>query len=94
MLKLRSNKILMQFGLIVILLSQIIVNAEEDIQIPLLKPSLKFKTLPEYEEEIKEAGVLLKNDYVYLFAPKIKSKEAPPVKNRKASPFPGGVRSG
>ena len=76
MLKLRSNKFLMQFGLIVILLPQIIVNAKEDIQMPLLKPSLKFKTLPEYEEEIKEAGVLLENDYVYLFAPKIKSKEA------------------
>ena len=76
MKKTRFNKILLMLGLIVILFSQITVAAEENLQKQQLKPSLKFKTLSEYEAEIKEAGFLLKSDYVYLFAPKRKSKEA------------------
>ncbi len=74
--KVRPNKILMQLGLIVILLSQITAKAEENIQKPLLKPSLKFKTLPEYEAECKEPGVMLDSDFVTMFAPKAKAKEA------------------
>ncbi len=66
----------MQLVLILILLSQITVKAEENIQKPLLKPSLKFKTLPEYEAECKESGVMLDSDFVMIFAPKAKAKEA------------------
>lgn len=76
MLKLRPNKILMQLGLILILLSQITLKAEENIQKQLLKPSLKFKTLAEYETECKEPGVILDSDFVMMFAPKAKAKEA------------------
>ena len=76
MLKLRPIKILMQLGFVVIILSQITVRAEENIQKPMLKPSLKFKTLPEYEAECKEPGVMLDSDFVMMFAPKAKAKEA------------------
>ncbi len=76
MLKLRPNKTLMQLGLIVILLSQITVEAKENIQKALLKPSLKFKTLPEYEVECKEPEVMFDSDFVMMFAPKAKAKEA------------------
>ena len=76
MLKLESNKILMQLGFVVILLLQFAVKAEENIQKPLLKPSLKFKTLLEYEAQCKESGVMLESDFVMMFAPKAKAKEA------------------
>jgi hypothetical protein len=74
--KLRLNKFLMQMGLIVILLLQITVEAKGDVQKPVLKPSLKFKTLSEYEAECKEPGVMLDSDFVIMFAPKAKAKEA------------------
>jgi len=74
--KLRLNKILIHLGLIVILLLQINVEAEENIYKALLKPSLKFKTLPEYEAQCKESGIMLDSDFVMMFAPKAKTKEA------------------
>ena len=43
---------------------------------PPLKPNLKWPTLPPYEAEIGERGVLLQNDFVLLFAPQRKEKEA------------------
>ena len=72
--KFEAISILLLF--IVILLSQIAVGAEEKIEKPLLKPNLKFKTLSEYEAECKEPGVMLDSDFIMLFAPKTKTKEA------------------
>lgn len=72
----KPNRVLMRLSLIVFLLSQISIGAEEDAYIPLLKPSLKFKTLSEYETECKEPGVILDSNFVMMFAPKVKEKEA------------------
>jgi hypothetical protein len=46
---------------------------------PPLKPNLKWQTLAEYEAQIGGPGVLLQNDFVWLFAPKTKSAEAKAV---------------
>jgi hypothetical protein len=43
---------------------------------PPMKPGLKWTTLAQYEAEIGEAGVLFQNDYLLLFAPTAKTKEA------------------
>jgi hypothetical protein len=45
-------------------------------QIQPLKPNLKFPTLKSYETEIGEAGTLLQNDRLLLFAPQRKQREA------------------
>lgn len=41
-----------------------------------LKPSLKFKTLAEFEAEIREPAVMLDSENVVFFAPKRREKEA------------------
>ncbi len=41
-----------------------------------MKPNLKWPNLASYETEIKEPGVLLESDHLWLFAPKVKAKEA------------------
>ena len=43
---------------------------------PPMKPGLKWTTLAQYEAEIGEAGVLLRDDYLLLFAPASRAKEA------------------
>jgi hypothetical protein len=45
-------------------------------QLPQLKPSLKFKTINEFEKEIAEPAVLLDSKHVCFFAPARKRKEA------------------
>lgn len=71
----KLNSILISLGLAIILLIPAMTNATEQTK-PVLKPTLKFKTLAQYQKQIKEPGVLLQSDYVYLYAPKQKSKEA------------------
>ena len=44
--------------------------------IRMLKPSLKFKTIEEFEKEIGEPAVLLDSDNVCFFVPKRRDKEA------------------
>jgi hypothetical protein len=41
-----------------------------------LKPNLKWPTAETYSAEIKEPGVLLQSDHLWLFAPKSREKEA------------------
>ena len=41
-----------------------------------LKPTLKFRTIKEYESECGEPAVMLDSTYVRLFAPKRKGREA------------------
>lgn len=72
-LSLKKNVIL--FGLIVILIPQISLKAEETYKAQ-LKPTLKFKTLSEYQAECKKPSVVLDSDFVIMFAPKTKAKEA------------------
>lgn len=43
---------------------------------PPVKPNLKFPTLGDYEKEIAEKGLLVQNDFVWLFSPNRKAKEA------------------
>ena len=43
---------------------------------PPVKPTLKFPTLADYEKEIGEKGVLVQNDFVWVFAPDLRAKEA------------------
>jgi len=45
-------------------------------QLPQLKPSLKFKTVREFEKEIAEPAVFLDSKHVCFFAPARKRKEA------------------
>jgi len=42
----------------------------------MLKPSLEFKTVPEFEKEIGEPAVLLDSTYLCFFAPKRREREA------------------
>ncbi len=72
-LSLKKNIIL--FGLIVILIPQMNLKAKETYK-PQLKPTLKFKTLSEYQAECKEPSIVLDSDFVIMFAPKKKAKEA------------------
>ena len=41
-----------------------------------LKPDLKYPDLASYDRQISEAGVLLRSEHLWLFAPKRKAKEA------------------
>ena len=41
-----------------------------------LKPSLKFKTLPDFQKEIREPAVLLESPNICFFAPKRREQEA------------------
>lgn len=70
---LKNNIILL--GLIVILAPQASLKAKETYK-PQLKPTLKFKTLSEYQTECKEQSIVLDSDFVIMFAPKKKAKEA------------------
>ncbi|MCF7956241.1 MAG: ankyrin repeat domain-containing protein [Phycisphaerae bacterium] len=72
-LSLKKNIIL--FGLIVILIPQMNLKAKETYKAK-LKPTLKFKTLSEYQAECKEPSIVLDSDFVIMFAPKKKAREA------------------
>ena len=74
MARTRPDKISVLIGLILILFSQTILASEEKRQ--QLKPTLKFKTLSEYQAECKEPSIVLDSDFVIMFAPKKKAKEA------------------
>lgn len=73
--KLIPDEILVLLALIVVLSPQISADAIQDMHKPLLKPGLKFKTLPEYQAECKEPSVMLDSDFVMMFAPKAKKKK-------------------
>ncbi len=51
-------------------------TSDKDPAIPLLNPNLKFPTLKAYEAECKEAGIMLDDTRLRLFAPKRKAREA------------------
>lgn len=72
----QQGGVLMRMGVVLVLLSQITVATEEKVHTAQLKPSLTFKTLGEYEGECGEAGVVLDGEFVVMFAPKVKEREA------------------